>query len=57
MEHTSNGQQNQKEYRRLKPQYSRSISEYEILHKLGEGSYGIAYKVWDKMNGEILAMK
>jgi len=57
MEHTSDGQQNQKEYRRLKPQYSRSISEYEILHKLGEGSYGIAYKVWDKMNGEILAMK
>ena len=34
-----------------------NLKNYEILYKLGEGSFGIAYKVRDKLSGEILVMK
>ena len=35
----------------------RSIDEFEILAKLGQGASGVAYKVRDKRSGEVLAMK
>ena len=33
------------------------LEEYEILHKLGEGTYGVVFKVKNKNNNTIRAMK
>lgn len=35
----------------------RSIKDFEILQRLGEGSFGVAFKVRDKRSGEVLVMK
>ena len=36
---------------------SNAIKDYEINKKLGEGTYGVVFKVRDKRNGEICVMK
>lgn len=38
-------------------QQPRTLADFEILNKLGEGANGTAYKVRDKRIGEILVMK
>ena len=35
----------------------RSIKDFEIQQRLGEGSFGVAFKVRDKRSGEVLVMK
>ena len=35
----------------------RSVSEYEKLCKLGQGTYGTVYKARDKLSGQIVALK
>jgi cyclin-dependent kinase 10 len=35
----------------------REFKDFEILRKLGEGSFGTAYKVRDIKSGDILVMK
>lgn len=36
---------------------SRSMDEFEILNKIGEGTYGVVYRGKDKKTGEIVAVK
>lgn len=36
---------------------TRELKDFEIQRKLGEGSFGMVYKVRDKVNGELLVMK
>jgi serine/threonine protein kinase len=33
------------------------MREVEVIEKLGQGSYGTAYKVRDKKTGEVVVMK
>ncbi|KAK1384652.1 hypothetical protein POM88_022387 [Heracleum sosnowskyi] len=39
------------------PEAFRSVNEFEILKKLGEGTYGVVYKGRIKKTGEIVALK
>ena len=45
----------QREHRR--GEHNKELKNYEILFKLGEGSFGQVHKVRDKISGEILVMK
>lgn len=38
-------------------QECRSVFEFERLHKINEGAYGVVYKARDKKTGEIVALK
>ncbi|KAI9108804.1 hypothetical protein K1719_020109 [Acacia pycnantha] len=38
-------------------QSCRSVSEFEMIKKINEGTYGIVYKAKDKKTGEIVALK
>ena len=35
----------------------RSVSEFEKLNRIGEGTYGIVYRAKDLQSGEIVALK
>lgn len=35
----------------------RELKHYEILNKLGEGSFGQVFKVRDKLSSDVLVMK
>lgn len=38
-------------------QSCRSVSEFEMIKKINEGTYGIVYKAKDKKTGEVVALK
>jgi len=38
-------------------QSCRSVSEFEMIKKINEGTYGVVYKAKDKKTGEIVALK
>jgi cell division cycle 2-like protein len=38
-------------------QSSRNVDEFEKLHRIEEGAYGVVYKARDKKTGEIVALK
>lgn len=38
-------------------QRCRSVDEFERLHKINEGTYGIVYKAKEKATGRIVALK
>lgn len=38
-------------------QSCRTVSEFEMIKKINEGTYGVVYKAKDKMTGEIVALK
>ncbi|XP_012567400.1 uncharacterized protein [Cicer arietinum] len=38
-------------------QSCRSVSEFEMINKINEGTYGVVYKAKDKKTGEIVALK
>jgi len=33
------------------------MSDFQIIQKLGQGSYGTAYKARDNLSGEVIVMK
>ncbi|CAG0911591.1 unnamed protein product, partial [Cyprideis torosa] len=35
----------------------RPVTDFEKLNRIGEGTYGIVYRVRDKASGEIVALK
>eukprot|EP00741_Cyanophora_paradoxa_P025593 tig00000383_g24697.t1 len=35
----------------------RSVSNFEKIHRIGEGTYGVVYKARDRTSGEIVALK
>lgn len=49
-------QQEQQQQQPLLPVFD-SVSDYEKLHRLGEGTYGVVYKARDRRTGEIVALK
>lgn len=34
-----------------------AVSEYEKLHRIGEGTYGVVYKARERKTGEVVALK
>ena len=43
--------------RDIRREQLRELKDFEVQNKLGEGSFGVVYKVRDKVNGEVLVMK